>query len=159
MNRSHSPPTSASGKVIMMSAASANRRNVRYRRTKMIARMKGTTSFSFLVARSRYSNCPDQLTEYPAGSSICRPIAALASDRQCNHLLYIGKAQAEASRLRTIDPNFDVPAAAHTFGVSGSGAGDLLDRSLDLLADRVDHLQIGARDLDADRALDAGREH
>src|SRR5439155_11652099 len=83
----------------------------------------------------------------------------LPSDGRCNHLLYIRKAQAEAGRLQTIDPNFDVPAAAHALSVSGSRAGDLLDGRLDLLADRVNHPKIRARNLDADRALDAGREH
>ncbi len=35
----------------------------------MITRVNGTTSFSFFVARSRYSNWPDQVIEYPGGSA------------------------------------------------------------------------------------------
>ena len=34
----------------------------------MITSVNGTTSFSFFVARSRYSNCPDQVIEYPGGN-------------------------------------------------------------------------------------------
>ena len=57
---SHTPPTSAKGSVAMISSASSRRRKVRYSSTKMISSVNGTTSFSWAVARSRNSNCPDQ---------------------------------------------------------------------------------------------------
>ena len=60
---SQMPPTSANGSVAMISSASSMRLKVRYSSTKMISKVNGTTSFSFAVARSRYSNCPDQAIE------------------------------------------------------------------------------------------------
>ena len=41
----------------------ATRRKARYNSTKMIISVKGTTTASRWVARSRYSNCPDHETE------------------------------------------------------------------------------------------------
>ena len=45
----------------------------------MTAKVKGTTSLSLSVARSRYSNCPDQETAYPGGSLTERLTAACMS--------------------------------------------------------------------------------
>ena len=57
------PPTSANGRVAMISSASSMRLKVRYSSTKMISSVNGTTSLSFAVARSRNSNCPDHEIE------------------------------------------------------------------------------------------------
>jgi len=57
------PPTSAKGSVAMMRAASLKRRNVSNSRTKMMIKVAGTTIFNLSVARSRYSNWPDQEIE------------------------------------------------------------------------------------------------
>ncbi len=43
--------------------------------------------------------------------------------------------------------------------ITSLGTGDRLERLLDLLADPVDRLQVGAEDLDADLGADAGGEH
>ncbi|MNN27027.1 hypothetical protein D3C81_1405490 [compost metagenome] len=45
----------------------------------MISSVNGTTTFSFAVARSRYSNCPDQLRAYPAGIGTAFATAACMS--------------------------------------------------------------------------------
>ena len=57
------PPTNANGSVAMISSASSNLLNVRYSSTKTISSVNGTTTFSFAVARSRNSNCPDHEIE------------------------------------------------------------------------------------------------
>ncbi|MNF14405.1 hypothetical protein D3C80_2166180 [compost metagenome] len=55
----------------MISNASRTLLNVTYSSTKMIINVTGSTIFSFAVARSRYSNCPDQLTVTPSGKVTC----------------------------------------------------------------------------------------
>src|SRR3546814_9951143 len=52
----------------MMSAASSSRPKVMNSSTKMIASVAGMTIFSRSVARSRYSNWPDQAIETPGVS-------------------------------------------------------------------------------------------
>ncbi|CAH0326889.1 hypothetical protein SRABI106_04816 [Rahnella aquatilis] len=68
---SQTPPVRANGSVAMISRASRTLLNVTYNRTKMIKSVTGSTIFSFAVARSRYSNCPDQLTVTPSGNVTC----------------------------------------------------------------------------------------
>ncbi len=59
---SQKPPTSENGTAAITRRASFADRNSRYSRTKMTASVAGTTTFSRSVARSRYSNWPDQDT-------------------------------------------------------------------------------------------------
>lgn len=73
--------------------------------------------------------------------------------------LYVGEAQAKASRAQPIDPHLDVPAAADTFGISRARAPHLFYRRPLLSGRSLGSIQIGSGDLDTDWALDAGREY
>ena len=57
------PPMRESGMVAMMSNASSRRRKMRNNSTKITSKVNGTTTRSLALARSRYSNCPDQVIE------------------------------------------------------------------------------------------------
>ncbi len=93
----------------------------------------------------------------------CRPSTVsphvLSADRHGDHLLDVGEAQAETGCTDPVDPDFHVASAANPLGVGRARAGDGLHGRLDLLSYALDHLQVGACDLDPHGTLDAGGQH
>ena len=82
-----------------------------------------------------------------------------AAHRGLNDLLDIADVDAVAGRLQAVDLDIEIVAADHPLGDGREGPRHGPHHGLDLLADAAQSRQIVAHDLDADRGLDAGREH
>ena len=82
-----------------------------------------------------------------------------ASDRRLNHILNIADGQAVAGNGIPVDGEIQVVAAHDALGVNAECARHIAHDHLDLLAQLLERIQIRAGQLDADRRLDAGREH
>ena len=80
----------------------------------------------------------------------------LAADGERDDLLNVRECEAEACCADSIDAHLDIASTLDTLGIRGPRAGDLPDGRFDLTTDFLDDFQVGTRNLDADRALDAG---
>ena len=83
----------------------------------------------------------------------------VAADGRRDDGLNVGHRQAVAGRGQPVDVDVDVAPARQALGQRRRHAGNVLHGGLDLSGEPVDGRQIGARHLDAHRALDARGQH
>ena len=76
----------------------------------------------------------------------------LAVERGVELGLDVGHGEADPCRLDAVGPDHDVGVAEEDVGVHVGRAGDLLDDLADLLGQRAERREVGAEDLDLDRA-------
>ena len=81
------------------------------------------------------------------------------ADGNVDDLLHVADAQSQPSSGQAVDGNVHIAAAGHPFGINRSSARNGADDLFQALAHLLDRRRIGARDLDAERRLDAGRQH
>ena len=83
----------------------------------------------------------------------------LAADHTRDHRLHIGNVEAVARGRRAVDLHVEVASAGQALGQRRTHARHRLGHALDVARDAVDRGEVGARDLDPDRAFDAGGQH
>ena len=82
-----------------------------------------------------------------------------AADGRLNHLLHVVDDEPLAGDGVAVDPDVDVVAPHDPFGVCAEGARHFARDPFHFLPEAIENPEVGASDLDADRCLDAGREH
>ena len=83
----------------------------------------------------------------------------VAADRRHHHRVGGVDGETIPGELIALQHEVEEVAARHALGVGAAGPRHLLKRRLRRERDVLDLLQLGARDLDADRGANAGREH
>src|SRR5207302_4764363 len=83
----------------------------------------------------------------------------LPTERQADHLLRVAGGEPIAGEGIRIGPDIQVAPPERPFGVDARRAWEGRERTLDILTDALDGLEVGAEDLDRERRPHAGREH
>ena len=82
-----------------------------------------------------------------------------SAERDFENVLDRANRQPVAGNLVAVDVEFDVVAAHHALGEDARRAGHLPHHHFNLRRDALQLREVRARDLDAHRSLDAGRQH
>src|SRR3546814_3130052 len=110
--------------------------------------------YFFFSSRRRHTRCA-----LVTGVQTCAlPIYRLTTDRARDDRLHIGDVKPVPSGSSAVDVDIDIAPAGQPLGQRRANTRYGFGHRLDIMGDAVELGEIGARDIDPDRAFDAGRE-